>query len=56
MAKDCPFFQKECREKQCQLWVPTNDKNFTCAFAAIPQILSRDLAGLMHWLSHLPRS
>ena len=55
MAKECPFFQKECRENHCQLWVSTNDKNSTCAFAAIPGILTRDLSEIINALQSSAR-
>ena len=49
MSKICPFRDQECVEKECQLWVqaePTNERSYTCAFAAMTSLMSRDLQGI----------
>jgi len=47
MAKLCPILKlNECEESKCQLWVPMNEGNSTCALAAIPQLLAQDLQAI----------
>lgn len=38
-AKICPLMKEECKESKCMFWVKTNEKNATCAVAAIPMFL-----------------
>lgn len=56
MPKFCPIIKADCLEAKCQLWVPVNQKNFGCAFAAIPSILARDLGSLRLPLTDLSRT
>lgn len=48
----CPFLNKRCKQKDCALWVPMDDKNGVCSFRHMATELFVIADVLMHVTGH----